>query len=81
MHLTDDNVLSFRYIRLLIRTVFRLLFQEITVERDGINLGALRDEYRFDYNHQSGVDPNVAVRTLAPGDRLRATCHFDTSTV
>jgi len=57
------------------------LHQEISVERDGRNLGSLRTEHRFDYNHQGGVDPNNAVKTLMPGDRLAATCHFDTMSI
>ena len=55
--------------------------QEIVVERDGVNLGAMRTEHIFDFNHQNGVEPNSAVRQLLPGDRLAATCHFDTSSV
>jgi len=55
--------------------------QEISVERDGINLGTMRKEYVYDYNHQSGVEPNNVVRTLLPGDRLVASCHFDTTSV
>jgi len=57
------------------------LHQEIVVERDGKNLGALRTEHIYDYNHQGGVEPNTAVRTLLPGDRISATCHFDTTSV
>ena len=51
------------------------------MERDGKNLGPIRKEYRYDYNHQSDVEPVNALRTLLPGDRLAATCHFDTSSV
>lgn len=58
---------------------FMGLHQEIVVERDGKNLGPLRTEHKFDYMHQSSVGPNAAVKTLLPGDRLAATCHFDTS--
>ena len=57
------------------------LHQEIVVERDGRNLGALRTEHIYDYNHQGGADPNTALKTLLPGDRLAATCHFDTTSV
>ena len=56
-------------------------YQEIVVERDGVNLGPLRKEYHYDYNHQSPVQPVRALQQLLPGDRLAATCHFDTSSV
>lgn len=55
--------------------------QKITVERDGVNLGSMRTEHVFDYNHQGGVEPNNKVRTLLPGDRLAVNCHFDTTSV
>ena len=51
------------------------------MERDGKNLGPMRKEHRFDYNHQTEMEPVNALRTLLPGDRLAATCHFDTSSV
>lgn len=60
---------------------FMGLHQEVLVERDGKMLGPLRREKRYDYNHQSGVEPEANLRTLLPGDRLAATCHFDTSSV
>jgi len=60
---------------------FMGLHQEIVVERDGVNLGPMRSEFVFDYNHQSGAEPNNAVRYLLPGDRLAASCHFDTTSV
>jgi len=55
--------------------------QEIIVERDGVNLGQMRKEFKYDYNHQTGRDPVTALKTLYPGDRLAATCHFDTTSV
>jgi len=60
---------------------FKGTHQEIIVERDGKNLGPMRKEFRFDYNHQTGLEPVSALHTLYPGDRLAATCHFDTSDV
>ena len=41
----------------------------------------MRKEFRYDYNHQTGVQPVRALQQLLPGDRLAATCHFDTSSV
>jgi len=55
--------------------------QEIIIERDGKNLGPLRDEMNYDYNHQTGVAPEAHLRVLYPGDRIATTCHFDTTSV
>lgn len=60
---------------------FMGLHQEITVHREGKNLGPMRKEFRFDYNHQSGVPPVKALETILPGDRITASCHFDTSVI
>mmetsp|Transcript_39423 Transcript_39423/g.82921 ORF Transcript_39423/g.82921 Transcript_39423/m.82921 type:complete len:745 (+) Transcript_39423:77-2311(+) len=60
---------------------FMGLKQEIIVERDGKNLGPMRTEYKYDYNHQGTLMPNNALNKLMPGDRMAATCHFDTSSV
>jgi len=54
---------------------------EISVERDGQNLGPVRKEIYFDYKHQSVTDPVAAIRQLLPGDMLKASCSFDTSSV
>lgn len=57
------------------------LKQGIVVERDGKNLGPIRKENLYDYNHQGIAQPVTALKQLLPGDRLAATCHFDTSSV
>jgi len=36
---------------------------------------------KYDYNHQTGVAPEAHLRVLYPGDRIAATCHFDTTSV
>ncbi|KAL7544137.1 hypothetical protein ACHAWF_007524 [Thalassiosira exigua] len=55
--------------------------QEIVVERAGVNLGPMRKEYAYDYNHQCSLEPMTGLQTLMPGDRLAATCHFNTSAI
>ena len=49
----------------------------IEVEREGRNLGPLRHERRYDFNHQS-IEP-ADLETLLPGDALYMNCHYDTS--
>mmetsp|Transcript_36888 Transcript_36888/g.82994 ORF Transcript_36888/g.82994 Transcript_36888/m.82994 type:complete len:725 (-) Transcript_36888:117-2291(-) len=60
---------------------FHGLHQDVTVERNGVNLGPMRKEYRYDYNHQGGVQPVTALKQLLPGDRLAATCYFNTESI
>lgn len=72
----DLNVLSVFH-----HSHFMGLKQEIVVEREGVNMGPMRTEYRYDYNHQGTLEPMNALRTLKRGDRMAATCHFDTSEV
>lgn len=52
---------------------------EISVERDGINVGLLRNEHHYDFNHQSQEEPNPVLRTLLPGDQIVTKCTYDTS--
>lgn len=54
---------------------------EISVERDGLNLGPVRKELHFDYQHQSVTDPVSSLKTLMPGDQIKTSCSFDTSSV
>lgn len=49
----------------------------IEVERNGENLGPLRIEKGYDFNHQSGEPSNIP--QLLPGDQLNMHCHYDTS--
>jgi len=50
---------------------------EIDVVRDGSNIGMLRNERRYDFNHQSLEQPSFKV--LKPNDELRYSCSYDTS--
>jgi len=50
---------------------------DIDVERDGRNLGPLRLEHNYDFNHQSLE--GSPVRTLLPGDQFAMHCRYDTS--
>ncbi|KAL7544418.1 hypothetical protein ACHAWF_007803 [Thalassiosira exigua] len=54
---------------------------EVVVERGGENLGPIRKEYVFDYNHQGSVEPDTNLKVLRPGDRLAVTCQYDTSSL
>lgn len=47
------------------------------LQRDGVNLGPMRSEKYYDFNHQSS-EPSF-FRTLLPGDQINMHCHFDTS--
>jgi len=47
------------------------------VYRDGKNIGPMRVEHHFDFNHQSFEES--LIRTLYPGDQIRLSCTFDTS--
>ena len=50
---------------------------DIDVEREGRNLGPLRLEHHYDFNHQSLE--GSALMTLLPGDQLAMHCRYDTS--
>jgi hypothetical protein len=53
--------------------------QEINVVRDGVNLGAMRPEIRYDFQHQTFADTNPSLRQLLPGDQITQKCYFDTT--
>ena len=52
---------------------------KITVERDGLNLGVMRSERHYDFNHQSLEEPDVGLKQLLPGDQITMDCLYDTT--
>jgi len=52
---------------------------EISVVRNGVNLGNLRPESHYDFKHQSMDEPVPAIRQLLPGDQITQTCVYDTT--
>ncbi|KAL3783071.1 hypothetical protein HJC23_012108 [Cyclotella cryptica] len=54
-------------------------YMEISVVRDGVNLGNLRPESHYDFRHQSMDEPVPAIRQLWPGDQVTQTCVYDTT--
>ncbi|KAL7480614.1 hypothetical protein ACHAW6_006293 [Cyclotella cf. meneghiniana] len=54
-------------------------YMEISVVRDGVNLGNLRPESHYDFKHQSMDEPVPAIRQLLPGDQITQTCVYDTT--
>lgn len=55
------------------------VYQAINIVRDGENLGALRPEVHYDFQHQSMEDPVPSLRQLLPGDQITQICDYDTS--
>lgn len=53
----------------------------MTVQRDGVNLGPMRLEHYYDFNHQSIEEANPELQTLFPGDQITVQCSYDTSSV
>ena len=52
--------------------------QELSVVRDGVNLGSMRPEYHYDYQHQSMDESVPTIRQLLPGDQINQFCEYDT---
>jgi hypothetical protein len=53
--------------------------QEINVVRDGVNLGSMRPEKYYDFQHQGMEDPVPSLRQLLPGDQITQICDYNTS--
>jgi hypothetical protein len=54
-------------------------YQEINIVRDGVNLGNLRPELKYDFMHQGMGEPVPALRQLLPGDQITQTCFWNTT--
>lgn len=52
---------------------------KLEVSRAGKNMGQIRLEHHYDFNHQS-LEPSP-IKTLKPGDEILMTCTYDTSKV
>ncbi|CAB9498423.1 DBH-like monooxygenase protein 1 [Seminavis robusta] len=50
---------------------------ELVVERDGQNLGPLRKEFGYDFNHQTIEESPF--KELLPGDQIVVKCSYDTT--
>lgn len=54
-------------------------YQETNIVRDGVNLGNLRPELKYDFMHQGMGEPIPALRQLLPGDQITQTCFWNTT--
>lgn len=52
---------------------------KIQVEREGLNLGPMRYERHYDFNHQSLEEPSANLKQLFPGDQISMDCLYDTT--